>query len=63
MEAWEAKPFVFFMSAMAFVIVSAENFAALAYSATLSIMFLIMGYSSYTMVPIRANAQVPNQHE
>ena len=49
----------FCMSAMAFVILRAENFAVLAYRATIGIMFLIMGYSSYTMVPIRANAQVP----
>ena len=49
----------FFMSAMAFAILRADNFAALAYRATLGIMFLIIGYSSYTMVPIRANAQVP----
>ena len=49
----------FFMSALAFCIVRAENFAALAYRATLGTMFLIIGYSSYTMVPIRANAQVP----
>ncbi|HCE86070.1 MAG TPA: hypothetical protein DEO99_07925, partial [Bacteroidetes bacterium] len=47
------------MSAMAFAILRADNFAALAYRATLGIMFLIIGYSSYTMVPIRANAQVP----
>ncbi|MEC7268051.1 MAG: DUF2723 domain-containing protein, partial [Bacteroidota bacterium] len=49
----------FCMSAMAFAILRADNFAALAYRATLGIMFLIIGYSSYTMVPIRANAQVP----
>ncbi|MEC8757416.1 MAG: DUF2723 domain-containing protein, partial [Bacteroidota bacterium] len=49
----------FFMSAMAFAILRADNFAPLAYRATLGIMFLIIGYSSYTMVPIRANAQVP----
>ena len=47
------------MSAIAFAIVRADNFPAVTYKATLGIMFLIMGYSSYTMVPIRANAQVP----
>ena len=47
------------MSAIAFAILRADNFPAVTYKATLGIMFLIMGYSSYTMVPIRANAQVP----